>query len=285
MYAKTLCNACSAGVLAALAVAPLSLRADDATPVHSFSANVALTSNYMFRGVSQTDNGPAIQGGFDYEYTPFGLYAGVWASNVDSSTGESIYVDPADPNTLVSPDFPDAEEIVLESPGYDGASMELDLYAGWRPNWEAMGIKGLDSLGLDIGYIRYQYPGTGTNENNTNEWHIGISYDVNGWFTPSYQANYSEDFYGLGVAWYHDFALEIPLPYNLTLHGNYGLTRYNNSPPTGGGESYDDYGGGLTYSNWGFDFDISVVSRTKTELCGAPFQCGDTAVFTLSKSF
>lgn len=40
---------------------------------HVFSANVALTTNYMFRGVSQTNNGPAIQGGFDYEYSPYNL--------------------------------------------------------------------------------------------------------------------------------------------------------------------------------------------------------------------
>ena len=32
-----------------------------------FSANVALTSEYLFRGLSQTDDAPAIHGGFDYE--------------------------------------------------------------------------------------------------------------------------------------------------------------------------------------------------------------------------
>lgn len=259
--------------------------ADDAAPIHAFSANVALTSNYVFRGVSQTDNGPAIQGGFDYEYTPFGLYAGVWASNVDSATGSSVFVDSTAPNTLVLPTDPNATEVVLEPAGYDGASMELDLYAGWRPNWEAMGISGLDSLGVDIGYLRYQYPGTNTNANNTNEYHIGISYDVMGYFTASYQANYSDDFFGLDSAWYHDLGVEIPLPYNFVLHGHYGFTRFNNSPNNGGGESYDDFSAGLSYSYGGFDFDASWVSRNKTGSCAAPFQCGNLGVFTISKAF
>ncbi len=70
-----------------------------------FSANVALTTNYMFRGVSQTNNGPAIQGGFDYEYSPYNLYVGVWASNVDSSSGAYVFEDPHDRG-----DYPDAPD-------------------------------------------------------------------------------------------------------------------------------------------------------------------------------
>ncbi len=45
------------------------------------SANVALTSDYYFRGISQTANDPAIQGGFDWGHDS-GFYAGVWGSNV-----------------------------------------------------------------------------------------------------------------------------------------------------------------------------------------------------------
>ncbi|MCK5697676.1 MAG: TorF family putative porin [Gammaproteobacteria bacterium] len=46
------------------------------------SANVALVTDYYFRGISQTGNDGAIQGGFDWEHES-GIYAGVWASNVD----------------------------------------------------------------------------------------------------------------------------------------------------------------------------------------------------------
>jgi uncharacterized protein (TIGR02001 family) len=55
------------------------------------SANVALTSNYIWRGMTQTDNSPAIQGGFDIGYK--GLYAGVWGSNVDFDSTASVELD------------------------------------------------------------------------------------------------------------------------------------------------------------------------------------------------
>lgn len=45
------------------------------------SANVTLTSNYVYRGLTQTDEGFAVQGGLDLTNDNF--YAGVWASNVD----------------------------------------------------------------------------------------------------------------------------------------------------------------------------------------------------------
>jgi predicted porin len=239
---------------------------------HSFSANVALTTNYMFRGVSQTNNGPAIQGGFDYEYTPYNLYAGVWASNVDSSSGSVVFRNPATGAFSLLPQTVDAEEIVLEPAGYDGASMELDLYAGWKPSWQ-----GID---FDLGYLRYQYPNTDTTENNTNEWHLGVSYDVRGYFTPSFTAYYSDDWFGTNDAWYYDLGVEVPLPYEFTLTGHYGWNRFDD-----GSANYEDYSAGISRELYGFGFELSWVSRSDEEACGAPFQCGDTAVFTVSKSF
>jgi len=61
------------------------------------SANVNLTTDYVWRGVSQTNENPAIQGGFDFS-NENGLYIGTWGSNVD---------------------FGDVE------------NLELDVYAGW----------------------------------------------------------------------------------------------------------------------------------------------------------
>lgn len=53
------------------------------------SANVALTTDYVFRGVSLSDNGPAIQGGFDWSSELF--YAGVWGSNVVEGIELDLY--------------------------------------------------------------------------------------------------------------------------------------------------------------------------------------------------
>ncbi|WP_241264392.1 TorF family putative porin, partial [Bowmanella dokdonensis] len=64
-------------------------------------ANLTLASDYQFRGISQTDQGPAIQGGIDISHTQ-GWYLGVWGSNIEFGQG----------------------------------SMELDWYAGWSGTWE-----------------------------------------------------------------------------------------------------------------------------------------------------
>lgn len=47
-----------------------------------FSANVGLFTDYRFRGITQTDNEPAIQGGFDWSHDS-GIYFGTWASNLE----------------------------------------------------------------------------------------------------------------------------------------------------------------------------------------------------------
>ncbi len=72
-----------------LAAAPMTARAE-------LSFNIGVASNYLFRGVTQTEDNAAIQGGIDYE-APSGFYIGTWASNVD----------------------------------FDGAGYELDVYLGF----------------------------------------------------------------------------------------------------------------------------------------------------------
>ena len=55
------------------------------------SANVAFTSDYVWRGMTQSD-GPAIQGGFDFE-AEGGFYAGIWGSNVNFNDGAGSELD------------------------------------------------------------------------------------------------------------------------------------------------------------------------------------------------
>ncbi|NQZ52776.1 MAG: hypothetical protein HRT93_00845 [Piscirickettsiaceae bacterium] len=59
---------------------------------HSTSASVALSSDYVWRGYSQTDEDWAISGSFDYAHAS-GFYAGTWASNVDFGDDTSIEID------------------------------------------------------------------------------------------------------------------------------------------------------------------------------------------------
>ena len=64
-------------LLAGLVGAPLVASAED-SPI---TGNLSFVSDYQFRGISQTEEDPAIQGGFDYAHSS-GFYLGTWASNV-----------------------------------------------------------------------------------------------------------------------------------------------------------------------------------------------------------
>lgn len=70
-------------------VAGLALAA--AAPVFaSQSANVSVTSNYLFRGITQTADGAALQGGYDYDFEN-GFAVGIWGSNVNFGESELEY--------------------------------------------------------------------------------------------------------------------------------------------------------------------------------------------------
>ena len=86
----------SKSLLAAMAAG--ALLAPAAFAEGEFSGNVAFTTDYVFRGVSQTDGAPTVSGGLDWASDKF--YVGGWASGVDFG---------------------------------DGTSTELDIYAGFTP--------------------------------------------------------------------------------------------------------------------------------------------------------
>ena len=81
------------------------------------TANASATSNYIWRGLTQTTNETAIQGGIDYSHES-GFYAGTWVSNVQYAAGD---------------DF----------------SYEHDLYFGFSGE--------VDGISYDVGYLYYNY--------------------------------------------------------------------------------------------------------------------------------
>ncbi len=87
----------------------------------TYSFNIGATSDYVFRGISQTDNDPTIQGGIDLAYGI--LYAGWWASGLDFEAG------------------------------LNDAEVEMDWYGGIKPTW--------GPATFDFGVIYYTYPGEG----------------------------------------------------------------------------------------------------------------------------
>ncbi len=94
-------------VLGALATPALVFAADAApAPDWAFSSNVGVFSQYIFRGLTQTDRKPALQGGFDLSHSS-GFYAGVWASNIS-------WLSDANPQY------------------YSSSSLETDIYGGFK---------------------------------------------------------------------------------------------------------------------------------------------------------
>jgi len=115
-------------ILAALAV-PAAAMADTA-PASPFSGNVALTTDYLARGITQTDHRGAIQGGYDY-VNPNGIFVGAWGSNISW---------------------------LQDSPGYGytkGAGLELDTYAGYTASFAT-------DYTYTVGFLRYNYSGEKT---------------------------------------------------------------------------------------------------------------------------
>lgn len=80
-------STCAAAAALALLASAGSASAQEA----EWSFNLAATTDYVFRGFSQTQEDPAIQGGVDVTVGSF--YAGAWASNVDFLDSTDAEVD------------------------------------------------------------------------------------------------------------------------------------------------------------------------------------------------
>ncbi len=219
-----------------------------------FSANVGLYSEYFFRGISQTDDAPALQGGFDWsatvdEGTGIGVYLGVWGSNVDFN----------------------------EAGGVDGATIEIDYYGGLT------GSVGNSGLSWDVGFIFYTYPGAASNLNyDFVEAQAALSYDF-GFASATASVNYSpENFGDSGEAYYPKLALDVPVGKYLTLSAHVAK-QFIEKNATFGQPDYVDYSIGGTVNVAGFDVNVtwSDTDLSETECSDA---CG-MVLFSVSRSF
>jgi uncharacterized protein (TIGR02001 family) len=118
-----------------LATASGAQDAPEETPAITISGAATLTSDYRFRGVSQSDEGMAVQGGLTISHES-GFYVGAWGSNL-SGWGT-----------------------------FGGANMELDLYAGVK--------FGVGEGTLDTGVTWYMYP-SGADETDFAELYAKLS--------------------------------------------------------------------------------------------------------------
>lgn len=111
-------------------------------PDFTLAYNIGGTTDYRFRGISQSSFKPAVQGGIDFSHKS-GAYAGVWASNVNW---------------------------IKDYIGATDGSLEVDFFGGYKGELAK-------DLGFDVGVIAYVYPSNNTPTNaNTNEIYAALTY-------------------------------------------------------------------------------------------------------------
>ena len=124
-------SAFAGGALAQSAPAPAP--APEPSPI---TANVTVVSDYRYRGISQSNFKPAIQGGFDYAHES-GFYIGNWNSSISWISDGYTTTGSLSPKGTVS------------------APIEMDFYAGFKKELIAPGFAS------DIGVLQYYYPTSG----------------------------------------------------------------------------------------------------------------------------
>lgn len=204
------------GIIAAATAAPA--LAQEVT----ISGNVALATDYAFRGVSQTDESPAIQGGLDATFGDSGLYLGTWASNINFGTG--------------------------------GANMELDVYGGYK--------FALGGVAMDVGVLGYLYPGASDDGAELDYWEIYAkpSIALSDQFTLGAGLYYSPEFTGeSGDGFYYEVNGAFAVSPELSLSGAVGMQTVDTDGFFAGEDDYTTWNIGGTYTAAGLGFDLRYV--------------------------
>ncbi len=151
--------------------------APEPAPLWDVAFGVKLATDYVFRGISQTDGNAAVQGYAELRLFDW-IYGGVWASNVD---------------------FPPVNQFGGFT-GLTDASAEVDLYFGLRHTWGA--------FTADVGFVYYYYPGEigvntlapGLPSVNIDYWEVYFkpTYVINDVFTVGGNLYYTSSYAGSG---------------------------------------------------------------------------------------
>ena len=277
---KVVASSLAAGLLSCVALGNLAAAqtAAPTTPAAApagpgpLTANVSLTSDYRYRGISQSNLQPAIQGGFDYAHSS-GFYIGNWNSSISwisdaaSATGNST-----------------------------SAPIEMDFYAGFKYEWS----KGFTA---DVGILQYYYPTSGatgfTTNPNTTELYAAQNFtfdSVTGYLKFSYAATTLFGFSNSAGSNYTDLTVNYDTGvWGLTLnaHAGYQYVAGTTSGASASNDSlfsYTDWKLGVT-KDFGSGLTLGVAYLGTNAKKGAYVNPqgkalgGDTVLATLTKTF
>ena len=253
MFKKAMMTAAVAAALGVPGLTPVQQAAAAEASEHTLTGNVGIYSQYIFRGLTQTDRKPALQGGFDYSHSS-GFYVGTWASNVS-------WLRDGSPVSAYSA----------------GGSLEWDFYGGYK--WEFA-----KDWVLDVGTLYYWYPGTanpvpivaGVGNPKADTWEIYAALNWK-WLSAKYSYGLKNETFAVkdsSGTWYIDLTANMPLGEWIGVNGlnfvaHWGWQKYSGTDPrnwTVGGlplsndeiYSYKDWKVGFTYT-LPKDFTIGVM--------------------------
>ena len=223
----------------ALTALPSVSFAEDASPL---SFNLSVTSDYRYRGISQTRLKPALQGGADYAL-PGGFYIGAWASTIKW-----------------------IKDWDVKGP------LELDLYGGYKGEIQK-------DFGYDVGLLQYAYVGNkladvgggGVFKNaNTTEIYGALSYGpVTGKLSYALtnlfgNYNFATNEKSSG-SWYFDLSGSFDLGSGFSVVPHVGYQKITG--PVGGPASYTDYSLTASKDFSGLVPSLMVVGTNAKDAC------------------
>lgn len=193
------------------------------------TSSITLTSDYDFRGWTQTAEGPAVQLSIDYSHDS-GFYAGIWGSNIDP----------------------------LDDGGSNTASTEVDFYGGYTMS--------VGNLGLDFGLSYYTY--AGASDLNFAEIYAKASFSVLSggvFYSNDFGGKYTGGSSDSALYVYAD--VDVPVgPVTLSAHAGLSdgkgieVAYFEGGPGVPGVEdSYTDFAVGLSYEASGFTTSLKYV--------------------------
>jgi uncharacterized protein (TIGR02001 family) len=260
---------------AAFAQSAPAAEAPEASPI---TANVTVTNDYRYRGITQTNYMPAVQGGFDYAHES-GLYIGNWNSTIS-------WVGDANPAVT--------------------APVEMDFYGGFKKEFIGEGFAS------DFGVLQYYYPNKGNfsaNYNpNTTELYAAQNFTfgpVTGFVKVNYAVTNLFGYANSTGSFYPDLTVNYDTGFwGISANGHVGYQYVAGQPATTGGISqgaknisYTDWKLGLTKDfGGGLALSASYVSTNANSSwwntwTGAPLGAANTtagrggAVVALTKTF
>ncbi len=194
-----------------------------------WQVNFGLATDYVFRGITRTNQDPSVHGGIDYHNPDYGLYAGLWSSNTEFNRA-----------------------------GDDEAALETDFYGGFRQRLA-------NGIGWDLGARYYYFPGQnadrGVGDLETAEVSGRLDYGFSRlMFTPKVDVGvaYSPDYFGEdGDGVYVDSGVKLALPQAFGLFTRVGYLDVEGDRSNPAGYDYVDYQVGVSKRFGAFDFDLT----------------------------